>query len=97
MLCRVDSKCDERTYPFPFTLVDEEKTPTAPLSNESEETGFLHDVERARSVMASKPEITSQELNEALGLKSAIYAHTVKVYVNAQKSAEEGPSDAFTN
>jgi hypothetical protein len=30
-------------------------------------------------------------------LKSALYAQTVKVYVNAHKSAEEGPGDALTN
>ena len=76
---------------------EEERIPTAPLSNESEESGFLHDVERAKPVMQANPEISSKELAEALGWKSVLYAHTVKVYVNAQKSAEEGPSDAFAN
>ena len=28
--------CEERNYPFPFTLIDEEKTPTAPLSLDTE-------------------------------------------------------------
>jgi hypothetical protein len=67
----------------------EEKTPTAPLQADSEETGFLHDVERARPVMRANPEINAKGLADALGLKSVIYAQTVKVYVNAHKSAEE--------
>jgi hypothetical protein len=29
--------CEERSYPFPFTLVDEEKTPTAKLPSEEEQ------------------------------------------------------------
>jgi hypothetical protein len=28
--------CEQRGFPFPFTLVDEEKTPTAPLGTEEE-------------------------------------------------------------
>ena len=33
--------CQERNYPFPFTIVDEEETaPTAPLSQEGEERGL---------------------------------------------------------
>ena len=67
----------------------EEGTLTAQLSHDSEETGFLTDVERARPVIASNPEMSAKELAESLGLKSALYAHTVKVYVNAHKSEEE--------
>ena len=67
----------------------EESTPL-PLTHDGEETGFLHDVERARSVIASNPDISSQELADALGLKSAVYAQTVKVYVNAQQVKEKG-------
>ena len=67
----------------------EEGTPTGQLSHDSEETGFLYDVERARPVIASNPEMSAKELAESLGLKSALYAQTVKVYVNAHKSAEE--------
>jgi hypothetical protein len=29
--------CEERTYPFPFTIVDEEKTPTTPLVEPTQE------------------------------------------------------------
>ncbi len=67
----------------------EEGTPTEQPSHTSEETGFLNDVERARPVITSNPEMSTKELAESLGLKSALYAQTVKVYVNAHKSAEE--------
>jgi hypothetical protein len=81
----------------------EETIPTAPLSVQSEaestaptvrpgseeDAGFLHDVERARPVIEAKPDIDAPGLAEALGLESAIYAQTIKVYVNAQKSAVE--------
>ena len=90
MLSRVDSKCEERNYSFPFTLVDEEKTPTTPLSHEGEETGFLHDVEHAKPLMQANPEMNAKELADALGLKSMVYAQTVEVYVNAHKSAQKG-------
>jgi hypothetical protein len=75
---------DDRLVPV------EETVPTAPLSHESEETGFLHDVERAIPVMQANPEINAKGLADALGLKSVVYAQMVKVYVNAHKSAEEG-------
>jgi hypothetical protein len=67
----------------------DEGTSIAQLSHDSEETGFLYDVERARPVIASNPEMSAKELAESLGLKSALYAQTVKVYVNAHKSEEE--------
>jgi hypothetical protein len=85
--------CQAENFEFPLTDSDAEETiQTQPL--EQKESGFLHDVERAKPVMEANPEITSQELAAALGLKSAIYAHTIKVYVNAQKSAKEGTNDA---
>jgi hypothetical protein len=74
---------DGRLVPY------EEGTPTAPLRHDDEETGFWDDVERARSVIASNPAISAKELADALGLNSAVYAQTLKVSVNAHKSAQE--------
>lgn len=73
----------------------EEGTPTEPLSHdgeieaasEAEDTSFLHRVELARPLIQVNPEITSQELADALGLKSAIYAHELKVYIHAEEGA----------
>jgi len=67
----------------------EEGTSTAQLSHDSEEAGFLYDVERAKPVISSNPEMSAKELAESLGLKSTLYAQTVKVYVNAHANAEE--------
>lgn len=97
--------CQQRNYPFPFVIADEETTPptpTAPLAEHNqaestvpaevpgrtEEAGFLHDVERARPVITAHPTISSQELAQALGWSSALYAHTVKVFVNAHREEE---------
>ena len=44
--------------------------------------------------MQANPEMSAKELADALGLKSVIYAQTVKVYVNAHKSAEEEHNNA---
>lgn len=33
--------CEERDYPFPFTIVDEQKTSTAPLTTEEEQNNAL--------------------------------------------------------
>jgi hypothetical protein len=83
--------CEARNYEFPFTVVDEETQETQPLEAlEQKESGFLHDVERARPVMEAHPDIDAAGLAEALGWKSAIYAQTIKAYVNAQQSAQEG-------
>jgi len=49
---------------------------------------FLEQAARAREIMREKPGIESAELAQALGLSSKLYAHTIKVYVNAQ--AQEG-------
>lgn len=78
--------------------VEEEKIPTAPQSHDTEadaqesaeNAGFLHDGERARPVIQANPAISAQELVDALGLHSALYAQTLKVYVNAHKSTENG-------
>lgn len=71
---------DGRLVPF------EETVPTQPLEpTQQEDTGFLHDVERAKPVMRANPGISAQELATALGWKSVLYAQTVKVYVNAQE------------
>ena len=86
--------CRAENLDFPLTDVSEEDpeegTPPAPLSHDSEETGFLYDVERARPVIASNPAISAKELADALGLNSAVYAQMLKVYVNAHKSEGEG-------
>ncbi len=55
----------------------------------AEDTGFLRDVERAKPVIHAHPEISAKELADVLGLKSAVYAQTLKVYVNAQHAHEE--------
>jgi len=49
---------------------------------------FLEQAARAREIMRDNPEIDSAGLAEALGISSKLYAHTIKVYVNAQ--AQEG-------
>jgi len=75
----------------------EDVVPTAPLAHETstdapkseDEAGFLRDVERAGPIIHAHPEISAKELADALGLKSVVYAQTVKVYVNAHKSEEE--------
>jgi hypothetical protein len=65
-------------------------TDTEDAPDSTEGAGFLHDVERAAPVLRANPEISANELADALGLHSATYAQTVKVYVNAHKSAEKG-------
>ena len=73
----------------------EELVPTAPLTPDTdadapksaEDVGFLRDVERAKPVIAANPAISAKELAEALGLNSAVYAQSLKVSVNAHKSA----------
>lgn len=79
--------CEEHHYPFPFVMGDEETLSTQPF--EQQESGFLHDVERAKPVMEANPDIDATGLAEALGLKSAIYAQTIRVYVNAHHSIDE--------
>jgi hypothetical protein len=77
---------------------EEELVPTAPLAHDTdtdapksaEDVGFLRDIERAKPVIAANPAISAKELAEALGLKSAVSAQTLKVSVNAHKSAEKG-------
>jgi len=76
----------------------EELVPTAPLTHNTEgitprsaeDTGFLRDVEREKPVIASNPSISAKEQAYAPGMKSAGSAQTLKVSVNAHKSAEEG-------
>ncbi len=46
---------------------------------------FLEQAARAREIMRDNPEIDSAGLAEALGISSKLYAHTIKVYVNAQQ------------
>jgi hypothetical protein len=78
--------------------VEEEQIPTAPLSHDTEadaqeraeDAGLFHDVECARPVIQANPAISAQELADALGLKSAVYAHTLKVAVNAHHTSEKG-------
>jgi hypothetical protein len=76
----------------------EETITTTPLTHDTEgdaprsaeDAGFSHDVERATPVIVANPEISAKELAETLKLHSAVYAHTLKVYVNAHQSAEKG-------
>jgi hypothetical protein len=75
---------DGRLVPY------EENTPTASLRHDDEGTGFLDDVEHARPVITSNPAISAKELADALGLTSTVYAQSLKVSVNAHKSAQEG-------
>ena len=49
----------------------------------------VHDVERLRAVITSDPAMSANELAEVPGVNSALNAQTVKVDVNAHKSAEE--------
>jgi hypothetical protein len=58
------------------------------MSNQ-QDSKFLRDQHRAKQVIRAKPDIQSKELAESLGLKSVLYAHTVKVYVKAQEAKEE--------
>jgi hypothetical protein len=62
------------------------------VPNCAEDTGFLRDVERAKPVLHANPEISAKELADALGLQSAVYAQTLKVYVSihAQNAQMEG-------
>jgi hypothetical protein len=84
--------CQARNHPFPFTLGDEEATPTASLPLEGAATGLLQDGERSRTVMATTPESTSEELASTPGCNSASDAQTVPGSVNAQPTtAEETP------
>jgi hypothetical protein len=79
--------CQEHHYEFPFVMRDEETVQTQPL--EQQESGFLHDVERARPLMEANPDLDANGLAQALGWKSAIYAQTIRLYVNAHHSTEE--------
>jgi hypothetical protein len=81
--------CQAHSYPFPFTLGDEEATPTAPLPLEETETDLLQDGERARPVMATTLESTSEELASAPGWNSTSEAQAVQGSVNAQDMTAE--------
>jgi hypothetical protein len=75
----------------------EELGSSAPLTHETstdapkseDDAGFLRDVDRAKPVIHAHQQISAKELADALGLKSAVYAQTLKVYVNAQHAQEE--------
>jgi hypothetical protein len=82
---------------FQLTYQDEEEQlPVAPLTHDTVEDtqnsmkvpGFLHDVERARQLMQDHPEISALDLATALGLKSAVYAQTLKVFIHTQREEE---------
>ena len=62
--------------------VDEDKSEVQP--------DFLEWVARARVIMRDNPGMNSAELAQALGLKSKLYAHQVKVFVNATAPPGEG-------
>jgi len=63
-------------------FADEKNTETIPENNS--EPDFLERVARARVIMRDNPGIDSAGLAQALGLSSKLYAHTIKVFVNAQ-------------
>jgi hypothetical protein len=78
--------------------VEEELVPTAHLPHDTatdepksaEDAGFLRDVERAKPVIAANPATSAKELADALGLNGVVYAQSLKVSINAHKSAQEG-------
>ncbi len=85
-----DDRCGVIMYALSCGIVlqfaDENNSETIPENNS--EPDFLEWVARARVIMRDNPEIDSAGLAEALGISSKLYAHTIKVYVNAQ--AQEG-------
>jgi hypothetical protein len=101
--CRSYGVWDALKFPIDFSA---ETAPTAApnseerraeisdsdVPNSAEDTGFLRDVERAKPVLHANPEISAKELADALGLQSAVYAQTLKVYVyiHAQNAQMEG-------
>jgi hypothetical protein len=84
--------------------IEEEHIATAPLSENkemvssvaadvpksTEDAGFLRDVEHAKPVLLANPEISAKALADALGLQSALYAHTLQVFLQAQNAPQEG-------
>jgi hypothetical protein len=76
----------------------EEPVPTAPLphdtdadaSKSTEDAGFLRDVERAAPVIAANPTLSAKELVDACEWNSALNVYTMKMSVNAHKSAKKG-------
>lgn len=65
-------------------FADEKNSETIPENNSDPD--FLEYAARAREIMRSNPGMDSAELAQALGLSSKLYAHTIKVYVNAQQA-----------
>jgi len=56
------------------------------MSNQ-EDSKFLRDAQRAKPVIRAHPNMSAKELANALGLKSVLYAQTVKVYVKSREGA----------
>jgi hypothetical protein len=56
-------------------------------ATQAEDTSFLHRVELAKPLLQANPSMTSRELADALGLRSAVSAHELKVYIAAQEGA----------
>lgn len=74
---------------FPIEISAETSTDEQERADSAQNrSGFLEYVARAREIMRANPAIESAELAQLLGLKSKIYAHQVKVFVNAQNSPE---------
>jgi hypothetical protein len=68
-------------------------TVTEDAPDSTEDDGFLHDVERAAPVLHANPEISANELADTLGLKSTVYAQTLKVFVNVHHDEEGGTEE----
>jgi len=87
-----DDRCGVIMYALSCGIVlqfaGEKNSETIPENNS--EPDFLARVDRAREIMRDNPGMNSAELAQALGLKSKLYAHQVKVFVNATTPPEEG-------
>jgi hypothetical protein len=78
--------------------VEEEPLPAIPLprdtdadvSKSAEDAGYMRDVERTAPVIAANPTLSAKELVDARGWNRALNVYTVKVFVNAHKSAKKG-------
>lgn len=82
-----DDRCGVIMYALSCGLrlqfADEKNSET--ISENNSDPNFLEYAARAKEIMHSNPGIDSAELAQALGISSKLYAHTIKVFVNAQQ------------